>query len=83
MITEAGNDQRVMGLEYITAFSSDKGDSVSTLIKDPQPGAPVLPILPAQEGYLLLDKAKFPPHSWVMWAVKEPCSWQTPKSHGT
>jgi len=32
---------------------------VSTLIQDPPPGAPVPPILPPQDGYLLLDKAKF------------------------
>jgi pimeloyl-ACP methyl ester carboxylesterase len=32
---------------------------VSTLIKDPPPGAPVPPILPPQDGYLFLDKAKF------------------------
>jgi len=44
----------------ITAFAPDKGESVSTLIKDPPPGAPVPPILPPQEGYLFLDKAKFP-----------------------
>ena len=30
-----------------------------TLIKDPPPGAPVPPILPPQDGYLFLDKAKF------------------------
>ena len=33
---------------------------MSTLIKDPPPGAPVPPILPPQDGYLFLDKAKFP-----------------------
>jgi pimeloyl-ACP methyl ester carboxylesterase len=60
VITEAGNDPKVVGLVYITAFAPDKGESVSTLIKDPQPGAPVPPILPPQDGYLLLDKAKFP-----------------------
>jgi len=32
---------------------------VSTLIKDPPPGAPVPPILPPRDGYLFLDKAKF------------------------
>src|SRR4029450_11160323 len=48
------------GLVYITAFAPDKGESVSTLIKDPPPGAPVPPILPPQDGYLFLDKAKFP-----------------------
>ena len=47
------------GLVYIAAFAPDKGESVSSLIKDPPPGAPVPPILPPQEGFLFLDKAKF------------------------
>jgi pimeloyl-ACP methyl ester carboxylesterase len=50
----------VAGLVYITAFAPDKGESVAALIKDPPPGAPAPPILPPQEGYLFLDKAKFP-----------------------
>ncbi len=60
VITEAGNDPKVVRLVYITAFAPDRGESVSTLIKNPQPGAPVPPILPPQDGYLFLDKAKFP-----------------------
>ena len=60
VITEAGNDPKVVGLVYIAAFAPDKGESVSSLIKDPPPGAPVPPILPPQDGYLFLDKAKFP-----------------------
>ena len=59
VITEAGNDPRVAGLVYITAFAPDKGESVASLIKDPPPGAPVPPILPPRDGYLLLDRAKF------------------------
>jgi len=59
VITEAGTDPKVAGLVYIAAFAPDKGESVSTLIKDPPPGAPVPPILPPQDGYLYLDKAKF------------------------
>jgi pimeloyl-ACP methyl ester carboxylesterase len=59
VITEAGNDPKVAGLVYIAAFAPDKGESVSTLIKDPVPGAPVPPIMPPVDGYLLLDKAKF------------------------
>ena len=59
VITEAGNDPKVAGLVYITAFAPDKGESVASLIKDPPPGAPVPPILPPQDGYLLLDRAKF------------------------
>jgi pimeloyl-ACP methyl ester carboxylesterase len=60
VITAAGNDPKVAGLVYIAAFAPDKGESVSTLIKDPPPGAPVPPILPPQDGYLFLDRAKFP-----------------------
>src|SRR2546429_1935261 len=60
VITEAGTDPKVAGLVYIAAFAPDKGESVSSLIKDSPPGAPVPPILPPVDGYLLLDKAKFP-----------------------
>jgi pimeloyl-ACP methyl ester carboxylesterase len=60
VITEAGNDPKVAALVYITAFAPDKGESVSSLIKDPPPGAPVPPILPPQDGFLFLDKEKFP-----------------------
>jgi len=59
VITEAGNDPTVAGLVYITAFAPDKGESVSSLIQNPPPGAPVPPILPPQDGYLFLDKTKF------------------------
>ena len=59
VITEAGNDPKVAGLVYIAAFAPDKGESVAALIKDPPPGAPVPPILPPQEGFLFLDRAKF------------------------
>src|SRR6266446_10840240 len=59
VITEAGNDPKVAGLVYITAFAPDKGESVASLIKDPPPGAPVPPILPPRDGYLFLDQAKF------------------------
>jgi pimeloyl-ACP methyl ester carboxylesterase len=59
VITEAGNDPKVVGLVYIAAFAPDRGESVSALIKDPPPGAPVPPILPPQDGFLFLDNAKF------------------------
>ncbi|GLQ49897.1 alpha/beta fold hydrolase [Dyella flava] len=59
VITEAGNAPNVKALVYITAFAPDAGESVQTLIKDPPPGAPVPPILPPQDGWLLLDNAKF------------------------
>ena len=59
VITEAGNHEKVVGLVYIAAFAPDKGESISTLIANPPPGAPVPPILPPKDGMLMLDKAKF------------------------
>lgn len=59
VITEAGNNPKVVGLVYIAAFAPDKGESVNSLIKDPPPDAPVPPILPPNDGYLFLDKSKF------------------------
>jgi len=59
VITEAGDDPNVAGLVYIAAFAPDKGESVSSLIKNPPAGAPVPPILPPQDGFLFLDRAKF------------------------
>ena len=59
VITEAGNDPNVVGLVYVAAFAPDEGESVAALIKDPPPGGAVPPILPPQDGFLFLDKAKF------------------------
>jgi len=59
VISEAGTDSHVKGLVYVAAFAPDKGESVSSLIANPAPGAAVPPILPPQDGFLFLDKAKF------------------------
>jgi pimeloyl-ACP methyl ester carboxylesterase len=60
VITEAGTDPKVAGLVYVAAFAPDKGESVSTLIANPPQGTPAPPILPPQDGYLYLDRGKFP-----------------------
>src|SRR5262249_48855901 len=59
VITEAGTHPKVAGLVYIAAFAPDKDESVSALIQNPPPGAPVPPILPPQDGFLFLRRAKF------------------------
>jgi pimeloyl-ACP methyl ester carboxylesterase len=59
VVSEAGTDPKVKGLVYITAFAPDAGESVASLIANPPAGAPVPPILPPVDGYLLLDRAKF------------------------
>ena len=58
VITEAGNDPNVTALVYIAAFAPDAGESLSTLIANPPPGAPVPPILPPRDGFLFLDRDK-------------------------
>ena len=60
VITQAGTDPKVAGLVYVAAFAPDNGESVSSLIKNPPPGAPVPPILPPQDGFFFLDREKFP-----------------------
>ena len=59
VITESGNDPKVKGLVYIAAFAPDTGESVSSLIANPPPGAAAPPILPPQDGFLFLDRTKF------------------------
>lgn len=59
VVSEAGNDPKVSGLVYIAAFAPDAGESVSSLIANPPPGAAVPPILPPQDGFLFLDRGKF------------------------
>jgi len=59
VVSEAGNDPNVAGLVYIAAFAPDAGESVSSLIANPPPGAAVPPILPPKDGFLFLDRSKF------------------------
>jgi pimeloyl-ACP methyl ester carboxylesterase len=59
VISEAGTDPKVQRLVYIAAFAPDAGESVQLLTSNPAPGAPVPPIVPPQDGFLALDRAKF------------------------
>jgi pimeloyl-ACP methyl ester carboxylesterase len=59
VITEAGTHDKVSALVYITAFAPDKGESVNTLLATFPQDSPQPPILPPNQGYLFLDRAKF------------------------
>ncbi|MGE3663690.1 MAG: alpha/beta fold hydrolase [Pseudonocardia sp.] len=59
VVTEAGTHPQVAAVVYVAAFAPDKGESVSALIADPPPGAPVPPILPPRDGFLFLDRERF------------------------
>jgi pimeloyl-ACP methyl ester carboxylesterase len=60
VISESGNDPKVKALVYITAFAADAGESVGSILSQPQAGETPPPILPPANGFLLLDKGKFP-----------------------
>lgn len=60
VVTEAGNDAKVTALVYVAAFVPDAGESVQTLTANPPPGTNVPPFLPPVNGFLTLDKTKFP-----------------------
>jgi pimeloyl-ACP methyl ester carboxylesterase len=59
VVTQAGSDSKVKALVYIAAFVPDQGESVDSLLKNAPPGAPLPPILPPRDGFLLLDQKKF------------------------
>jgi len=59
VVTEAGTHPKVAALVYIAAFVPDAGKSVNTLIGGFPTDGPQPPILPPQEGFLLLDREKF------------------------
>ena len=59
VVTEAGTHPKVSALVYIAAFVPDTGESVNTLIGGFPTDGPQPPILPPQEGFLLLDCEKF------------------------
>jgi pimeloyl-ACP methyl ester carboxylesterase len=60
VITEAGTHPNVAALAYIAAFAPDKGESVNSLLAGFPADAPQPPILPPKDGFLFLDRDKFP-----------------------
>jgi pimeloyl-ACP methyl ester carboxylesterase len=60
VITEAGNEPKVQSLVFIAAFAPDAGESVATLAKKPTPGEASAPVLPPQDGFLIVDPSEFP-----------------------
>jgi pimeloyl-ACP methyl ester carboxylesterase len=61
VITEAGTNPKVQALAYIAAFAPDVGESVAALNEVPEePGETKAPLLPPQDGYLVVDPARFP-----------------------
>jgi pimeloyl-ACP methyl ester carboxylesterase len=59
VVIEAGTHPKVAAVVYIAGFMPDEGESVNTLIAGFPTDGPQPPILPPQEGFLLLDREKF------------------------
>lgn len=61
VVTEAGDNAKVKAIAYIAAFVPDAGESVAALNEAPaEVGESKAPILPPEDGYLLVDPARFP-----------------------
>ena len=82
VITEAGNDPKVAGLVYIAAFAPDKGESVSALIKNPPPGAPVLRSCRRRTAISSSTGRSSASRSRRTSPRTPPRSWPTPKCRG-
>lgn len=59
VITEAGRDPKVQALVYIAGWVPDSGQSVFSLIGTLPAGSAQPPILPPQDGFIVVDPAHF------------------------
>jgi pimeloyl-ACP methyl ester carboxylesterase len=60
VIGEAGNDEKVKALVYVSAFGPDKGESIAKLSEGGAPSEGQKAIRPNDEGGLIFDPAAFP-----------------------
>ncbi len=61
VITEAGDHPKVSALVYLAAFVPDEGESVASLNEHPAASGEVkAPVLPPQDGFLIVDPEQFP-----------------------
>ena len=56
VITEAGNDSKVIGLVYVAAFAPDAGQSIVEISKDFPKPIGLEKIVPQADGFLLLSQ---------------------------
>ncbi|MYM74185.1 alpha/beta fold hydrolase [Duganella sp. FT134W] len=61
VVTEAGDHPKVIAVVYLAAFVPDVGESVASLSAQPaEPGEATAPVLPPQDGFLMVDPERFP-----------------------
>lgn len=60
VIGEAGANEKVKALVYVSAFAPDKGETLTKLLAGGEPSEGVKAIRPNEQGGLILDPAQFP-----------------------
>lgn len=60
VIGEAGDDEKVKALVYVSAFGPDKGESLTKLLSGAPPSEGTKAIRPNEQGGLIFDPAAFP-----------------------
>ena len=60
VIGEAGADEKVKSLVYVSAFAPDKGETLNALLSGGAPSEGVKAIRPNEQGGLIFDPASFP-----------------------
>lgn len=60
VIGEAGADEKVKSLVYVSAFAPDKGETLNALLSGGEPSEGVKAIRPNEQGGLIFDPASFP-----------------------
>lgn len=61
VVTEAGDHPKVIAVVYLAAFVPDVGESVASLSAQPaEPGEATAPVLPPEDGFLMVDPERFP-----------------------
>ena len=60
VITEAGRNPQVKALVYVAGWVPDAGQSVFSLIGNLPAGSAQPPILPPQDGFIIVDPERFP-----------------------
>lgn len=60
VIGEAGANEKVKSLVYVSAFAPDKGETLTKLLASGEPSEGVKAIRPNEQGSLILDPTQFP-----------------------
>src|SRR5256885_15797573 len=82
VITEAGNDPKVAGLVYITAFAWITASPCQRLSKTLRLARPCRRYCHRRMAFCFSTRRSSPPHSPPTWTLKRQRSWLTLKSHG-